>query len=39
MLLIFWRPTTEMIYLMAALHSIATVFDLPAKSALIPAVV
>jgi MFS family permease len=39
MLLIFWRPTTEMIYLMAALHSIATVFYLPAKSALIPAVV
>lgn len=39
MLLIWWRPTTEMIYLMAALHSIATVFYLPAKSALIPAVV
>lgn len=39
MLLIWWRPTTEMIYVMAALHSIATVFYLPAKSALIPAVV
>jgi MFS family permease len=39
MLVIWWRPTTEMIYLMAALHSIATVFHLPAKSALIPAVV
>ena len=39
MLLIWWRPTTGMIYLMAALHSIATVFYLPAKSALIPAVV
>jgi MFS family permease len=39
MLLIWWRPTAEMIYLMAALHSIATVFYLPAKSALIPAVV
>ena len=39
MLLIWWWPTTEMIYLMAALHSIATVFYLPAKSALIPAVV
>lgn len=39
MLLIWWRPTTGMIYLMAALHSIATVFYQPAKSALIPAVV
>jgi DHA3 family macrolide efflux protein-like MFS transporter len=39
MLLIWWRPTTGMIYWMAALHSIATVFYLPAKSALIPAVV
>jgi DHA3 family macrolide efflux protein-like MFS transporter len=39
MLLIWWRPTTGMIYLMAALHSIATVFYMPAKSALIPAVV
>ena len=39
MLLIWWRPTTGMIFLMAALHSIATVFHLPAKSALIPAVV
>ena len=39
MLLIWWRPTTQMIYWMAALHSIATVFYLPAKSALIPAVV
>jgi MFS family permease len=39
MLLILSRPTTEMIYLMAALHSIATVFYLPARSALIPAVV
>lgn len=39
MLLIWWRPTTGMIYLMAALHSIATAFYLPAKSALIPAVV
>jgi len=39
MLLIWWRPTTGMIYLMAALHSIASVFYLPAKSALIPAVV
>lgn len=39
MLLIWWRPTTGMIYVMAALHSIATVFYLPAKSALIPAVV
>ena len=39
MLVICWRPTTEMIYLMAALHSIVTVFHLPAKSALIPAVV
>lgn len=39
MLLIWWRPTTGMIYVMAALHSIATVFYLPAKSALMPAVV
>jgi MFS family permease len=39
MLLIWWRPTTEMIYLMAALHSVATVFYMPAKSALMPAVV
>lgn len=39
MLLIWWWPTMEMIYLMAALHSIASVFHLPAKSALIPAVV
>lgn len=39
MLLIWWRPTTGMIYVMAALHSVATVFYLPAKSALIPAVV
>lgn len=39
MLLIWWRPTTGMIYLMAALHSIATAFYQPAKSALIPAVV
>lgn len=39
MLLIWWRPTKGMIYLMAALHSIATVFHQPAKSALIPAVV
>lgn len=39
MLLIWWRPTTGMIYWMAALHSVATVFYLPAKSALIPAVV
>lgn len=39
MLFIWWWPTVEMIYLMAALHSIATVFYLPAKSALIPEVV
>ncbi|HEX7333560.1 MAG TPA: MFS transporter [Pyrinomonadaceae bacterium] len=39
MLLIWWKPTTEMIFVMAALHSIATVFHLPAKSALLPAVV
>lgn len=39
MLFIWWRPTTEMIYLMAALHSIASVFYLPAKSALLPTVV
>lgn len=39
MLFIWWRPTAGMIYVMAALHSIATVFYLPAKSALLPAVV
>ncbi|HEU4509528.1 MAG TPA: MFS transporter [Pyrinomonadaceae bacterium] len=39
MLLIWWRPTSGMIYVMAALHSIASVFYLPAKSALLPVVV
>jgi DHA3 family macrolide efflux protein-like MFS transporter len=36
MLMILWHPTVGMIYVMAALHSIATIFHQPAKSALIP---
>ena len=39
MLVIWWRPTAGMIYMMAALHSIATVFFQPAKSAAIPLIV
>lgn len=39
MLVILWQPTLSVIYIMTAIHSVATAFFYPAKSAAIPSIV